>query len=60
MGENPRPAVTEKGRRRRYGADLAEGAGGPERGVPERRVARRRPVVRADVKVRVGDMIIAG
>ena len=44
MGEDPRPVVTEEGRRLGHGAGLAEGAGGP--GVPERRVARRQAMVR--------------
>jgi hypothetical protein len=35
-------------------------AGRPERGVPERRVARRRAVVRAHVQVRIGDVIVTG
>ena len=46
MGENPLPAVTGQGRRLRHGAGLAEDAGGPGRGVPERRAARRRAIVR--------------
>ncbi len=40
MGENSRPAVAEEGSRLRRGAGLAEGAGRPERGVPERRITR--------------------
>jgi len=60
MGENPRPAVAEEGSRLRHGPDLAEGAGGPERGVPERRVTRRRAIVWAHVYIRIGDMVIAG
>ena len=60
MGKDPRPAVIEEGRRLGYGADLAEGAGGPERGIPGCRVTRRRAIVRAHVKVRIGDVVIAG
>src|SRR5689334_21314774 len=59
-GPGPGPAVTEKGGCLGHRADLAAAAGGHERGVPERRVTRRRPAVRAHVQIRVGDMVVAG
>jgi len=59
-GAGPIPGVAEERRRFGHGADLAEGAGGPERSVPERRVARRRAVVRAHVQIRLGNLVIAG
>src|SRR5689334_15617209 len=53
VGENPRPAVAEEGGRVSCGADLTDGADGPERGVPERWFTWRRAVVRSHIQIRV-------
>src|SRR6516165_5466363 len=60
MGKDALPAIAEEGGRFRRGADLVEGADGPERGVPEFRFARRWATMWADVHVGIWELVIAG
>jgi hypothetical protein len=59
-GLQPRPGGTEEGGRLGSGADLLDGADRPERGIPERWIAGRRPVVRACVQIWDGAVTVAG
>ena len=59
MGMDALSAIAEERGRLLSGADLAEGADGPERGVPER-FARRWAIMRADVHVGICELVIAG
>ena len=60
MGTDTLAAIAEERGRFLSGADLVEGTDGTESGVPERRFARRRAIVRADVHVRICEVVIAG